>query len=627
MEQIQLYLMADARNVKIVDADLNANNTLFTLFKCVPVEIYLHLFNLDGTAYTYDELNSRVWSFVIADDYNNKTAPQLRADEVEVLEDGIVKITISEMNTIELDTALGEEKAVRLGAELFGKLKGDTNDNWVMQWNCSVRNRRDSAGEPTGIKSDYYTKSEVDSIISDITVDTTNFYTKAEIDDKLENITIDTSNFYTKNEVDLALGAKADLAELDKYQLSANAFSGDYNELTNKPNIPVVPQVVSAFQNDAGYITLAEVPTTDLSNYALKTDIPDVSNFITSDALTPYAKINYVDGQLTTKANVSELANYALKSEIPVVPTKTSELQNDSGYITLAQVPTTDLTNYYVKSEVDGKLDLKLNITDAFSGSYNDLTDKPVIPVLPENITTLGNNTNVANGLVLIGEDGKIPSNLYDADSSIEYTAGNGITITDDVIAANLANYTGNISLNTATGSYSGYYITANNTTFMIRNKSQSMMNMYCSASYAMFGSDPTRTSYTILKGKNIFGSISYNKCTPLLPMLIEGGVVTNSYTAQNSHTGDLNNTSTITINSKGGTVHTITLTAETACTLTVPWFGSYLTLMVIVDNAAGGSLLFGDEEIINQTETGKYALVFSCLTATTVKLYNKIEV
>ena len=106
MEQIQLYLMADARNVKIVDADLNASNTLFTLFKCVPVEIYLHLFNLDGTAYTYDELNSRVWSFVIADDFNNKTAPQLRADKVEVLEDGIVKITISEMNTIELDTAL-----------------------------------------------------------------------------------------------------------------------------------------------------------------------------------------------------------------------------------------------------------------------------------------------------------------------------------------------------------------------------------------------------------------------------------------------------------------------------------------------------------------------------------------
>lgn len=587
MEQIQLYLMADARNVKIVDENLIASNTLFTLFKCVPVEIYLHLFNFDGLAYTYDELNSRVWSFVIADDYNNKTAPQLRADQVEVLEDGIVKITISEMNTIELDTALGEEKAVRLGAELFGKLKGDTNDNWVMQWNCSVRNRRDSAGKPTGVKSDYYTKSEVD----------------------------------------LALGAKADLADLDKYQLSADAFSGNYNDLTNKPNIPVVPQVVSAFQNDVGYITLAEVPTTDLSNYALKTDIPDVSNFITADVLTPYAKINYVDEQLATKANVSELANYALKSEIPVVPTKTSELQNDSGYITLAQVPTTDLTNYYVKSEVDDKLALKLNITDAFSGSYNDLTDKPVIPVLPENITTLGNNTNVANGLVLIGSDGKIPSNLYDAGSAgAEYTAGNGITITDNVIAANLAAYTGKVSLNTASSSYSGYYITVNNVLFIVRSKNLSIMNIYFDNGYAMFGTSCTRGS-TIIKGKNVFGNISYNQCTPLLPMLVSGGVVTDTYIAQNNHFGDLEKQNGVTINSQGGNVHTITLTAETACTLTVPWFGSYLTLMVIVDNSAGGSLLFGNEEVISQTETGKYALVFSCLTATTVKLYNKIEV
>ena len=32
-------------------------------------------------------------------------------------------------------------------------------------------------------------------------------------------------------------------------------FSGDYNDLTNKPTIPVVPTDVSAFNNDAGYIT------------------------------------------------------------------------------------------------------------------------------------------------------------------------------------------------------------------------------------------------------------------------------------------------------------------------------------------------------------------------------------
>ena len=613
MEQINLYLMADARNVKIVDADLNASNTLFTLFKCVPVEIYLHLFNFNSIAYTYDELNSRVWSFVIADDFNNKTAPQLRADEVEVLEDGIVKITISEMNTIELDTALGEEKAVRLGAELFGKLKGDTNDNWVMQWNCSVRNRRDSAGEPTGVKSDYYTKSEVDSIISEIPVDTSNFYTKAEIDDKLENIIIDTSDFYTKNEIDSALGAKADLAELDKYQLSADAFSGDYNDLTNKPNIPVVPQVVSAFKNDAGYITLAEVPTTDLSNYALKTDIPDVSNFITSDALTPYAKINYVDGQLTTKANVSELANYALKSEIPIVPTKTSELQNDSGYITLAQVPTTDLTNYYVKSEVDGKLDLKLNITDAFSGSYNDLTDKPVIPVLPENITTLGNNTNVANGLVLIGEDGKIPSNLYDADSSTEYTAGNGITITDNKISV----------------SDSGYNVYTD--TYIIREikEGETYNNTYHSGSILM-GANVNNNGIEITwKESSKYNTDSYIFLRNATGITIgaENGVRANNiYIDAKVYSGGTVSTSYVAKYENTGNIHTIALTAETACTLTTSSVPIYASLMVIVDNTNAGSLLFGSEEVISTTETGKYALVFSNL-GSSIKLYNKIEV
>ena len=36
---------------------------------------------------------------------------------------------------------------------------------------------------------------------------------------------------------------------------AANSFSGDYNDLTNAPAIPTVPANVSAFANDAGYIT------------------------------------------------------------------------------------------------------------------------------------------------------------------------------------------------------------------------------------------------------------------------------------------------------------------------------------------------------------------------------------
>ena len=34
-----------------------------------------------------------------------------------------------------------------------------------------------------------------------------------------------------------------------------NLFSGNYNDLTNKPTIPTVPTNISSFTNDAGYLT------------------------------------------------------------------------------------------------------------------------------------------------------------------------------------------------------------------------------------------------------------------------------------------------------------------------------------------------------------------------------------
>ena len=37
-------------------------------------------------------------------------------------------------------------------------------------------------------------------------------------------------------------------------------FSGSYNDLTDKPTIPTVPQNISAFTNDSGYLTLATLP-------------------------------------------------------------------------------------------------------------------------------------------------------------------------------------------------------------------------------------------------------------------------------------------------------------------------------------------------------------------------------
>ena len=145
-------------------------------------------------------------------------------------------------------------------------------------------------------------------------------------------------------------------------------FSGNYNDLTNKPTIPAVPTNVSAFNNDAGYITAA---------------------------------------------NVQEAAN---------IPTNVSAFNNDAGYITAAQVPAqvnadwnatsgaakilnkpalfsgnyNDLTNK--PTLFDGNYNSLTNkpnlATVATTGNYNDLTNKPTIPTVPSNVSVFNNDAH-----------------------------------------------------------------------------------------------------------------------------------------------------------------------------------------------------------------------------------------
>jgi len=57
-------------------------------------------------------------------------------------------------------------------------------------------------------------------------------------------------DYYTKTNTDTLLSSKANSADL-----ATVATSGSYDDLENKPTIPTVPSNVSAFNNDAGYLT------------------------------------------------------------------------------------------------------------------------------------------------------------------------------------------------------------------------------------------------------------------------------------------------------------------------------------------------------------------------------------
>lgn len=104
---------------------------------------------------------------------------------------------------------------------------------------------------------------------------------------------------------------------------AGNGFSGDYNDLTNTPTIPTVPTNVSAFTNDAGYITMDSVPS-------IPTVPTNVSAF-NNDAgyITGYTE---TDPQFNAwNKDYNDLIN---KPTIPTVPTNVSAFTNDAGYIT-----------------------------------------------------------------------------------------------------------------------------------------------------------------------------------------------------------------------------------------------------------------------------------------------------
>lgn len=63
------------------------------------------------------------------------------------------------------------------------------------------------------------------------------------------------SQYVTETELQTAIAGKANTADL-----ATVATSGEYADLSNKPTIPTVPSNVSAFTNDAGYITASQAP-------------------------------------------------------------------------------------------------------------------------------------------------------------------------------------------------------------------------------------------------------------------------------------------------------------------------------------------------------------------------------
>jgi len=114
----------------------------------------------------------------------------------------------------------------------------------------------------------------------------------------------------------LGLGTAA-TADSTTFALATSVFSGDYNDLANKPTIPTVPTNVSAFTNDSGYITSYTVTEGDVTAHQAalsitESQISDLGSYATINNATftgDTTANNYVDTVYTLTGTALDPAN------------------------------------------------------------------------------------------------------------------------------------------------------------------------------------------------------------------------------------------------------------------------------------------------------------------------------
>lgn len=199
----------------------------------------------------------------------------------------------------------------------------------------------------------------------------------------------------------------------------------DIEELKNR-NVDLAGYATETYVDNA----IAAIPEVDLSKHALKSEIPDVSDFITSipSEYVTDSELN-AKGYLTEHQDISgkadknhkhteyltehqDISHLALKTSIP---TKVSQLANDSNYLT--SIPTeyiteTELTNkdYVTSSAVASAYTTKAYVDNAVAnaGSTNVTITGGSVPL--DLVWEAGSKITDADTLALLNSlDGRSP--------------------------------------------------------------------------------------------------------------------------------------------------------------------------------------------------------------------------
>lgn len=165
MQIITMYMRANDTVGVLVDPYNNPLKELPSIVRGMQVELDLNLLDAEGKPITIENLVG--WEFVLANDYDTTTDPQILINEGITKVGNVVKIPINDTNTQQLVTFLGSAESKQIGAELVGFASGETTPSFVLQFNINIRNRRSSAGcgSTTTLPDNYYTKAQTDTLV------------------------------------------------------------------------------------------------------------------------------------------------------------------------------------------------------------------------------------------------------------------------------------------------------------------------------------------------------------------------------------------------------------------------------------------------------------------------------
>ena len=250
---------------------------------------------------------------------------------------------------------------------------------------------------------------------------------------------IDISQYATKDELSSAVSS----IDLSGYALKGEIPSLDaYAKKTDLPSVEGLATKSYVDENIAKVATSGDI---DLSNYVTKdtvytkaqTDalIPSVPSKISqlendSNYLSSIPEEYVTDTELNAKGYLTshqDLSAYALKTEIPTVPSldgyATTEYVNNA----VSNIPTTDLSNYYTKAETYSKTEVDTLVANSGGSSSGGGTTEPTTPTpTPEPEPTPTHNVTIESSSNTIRVGGSYKS------LTAKVTDANGNDVTSD---------------------------------------------------------------------------------------------------------------------------------------------------------------------------------------------------